>query len=450
MNAIPFARTQNQTIKVTVSLEPVHNVLMTLSLLTSDDSEAEVEPWITETAVCMTPEQKQLNRLVFEGLGSLLLPRTAYKDFQTYLKALAAESPTAIRNRFFEILLPSASMTEMLKEVQGYMAQLRKLYPQLVLDQDIHLEIHRLLNDPAALHYQLTTHLETLWETLLRQDWPKRMAQCQNMVTFLNEHDWTAETASETIRAFIRRDLPDALSIQLAGVKQIIFVPSPYIRLHASRFGSNSTIWVFVLANYWSLPLRAEPIQRSEVLGPLRALADDTRLHLLEALAAHEKLRAQDLINHLDLSQPTVSRHLKQLRSARLIIEERGPEAMKHYRLDLDRFRDVYYRLTQLLSAENARLIISDVRPKLPVALRRFLDRDGRITTWPAKWKSQQVVMDYIIEKFSIDQDYSEAEVNHLLNQWQIDSDAVTLRRALCDAGLLKRTNDGRCYWRAT
>ncbi len=83
-----------------------------------------------------------------------------------------------------------------------------------------------------------------------------------------------------------------------------------------------------------------------------------------------------------------------------------------------------------LLSAENAGLIISDVRPKLPAALGRFLDRDGRITPWPAKWKSQQVVRDYIIEKFAIDQDYREAEVNHLLNQWQTGSDAVTLRRA--------------------
>ncbi len=67
-------------------------------------------------------------------------------------------------------------------------------------------------------------------------------------------------------------------------------VPTPYIRLHVARYADPSTLWLFVLADFAALPLRAEPIQHSEALGPLRALADGTRLQILELLAAIDRI----------------------------------------------------------------------------------------------------------------------------------------------------------------
>ena len=242
---------------------------------------------------------------------------------------------------------------------------------------------------------------------------------------------------------------PDALSAQLGGVERVVFVPLPHVHLHAERFGSATTIWVFALANFWTLPLRTEPIQRTEVLAPLSALADETRLHILELLASHQELFAQELITKLEVSQPTVSRHLKQLRSANLITEQRGNDANKSYQLNATAIETLFHTLTQLLSTENAQLVAADARLTQPTALRRFLDRDARITTWPSKQKDQQALLDYLIAKFSPAQAYTEAQVNALLTTWHTYGNPAYLRRSLVDAGLLQRTPDGARYWRA-
>jgi len=269
-------------------------------------------------------------------------------------------------------------------------------YPQNRLDEPLLAEVHQLLNAPAAMHHLITTHLRSLWESHLAAEWERSSRNLQSMSYLLNKCTWPTTSVPDAIRAFLRRPLPDAISAQLGGVNEVIFVPSPHVRLHAERFGSKTTLWLFALANFWTLPLRTEPIQRSEVLGPLSALADDTRLHILALLASHQELFAQELITQLDVSQPTVSRHLKQLRNAKLINEQRGNDANKSYQLNPEAIDTVFHTLSQLLSTENAQLVAADARLTQPATLRRFLDRDARVTTWPSKQKDQQAVLDYL------------------------------------------------------
>jgi hypothetical protein len=267
--------------------------------------------------------------------------------------------------------------------------------------------------------------------------------------TFLEQRTLPSGTAADTIRAFINRELPDSISAQLDGVRQVIFVLSPHIRLHAARFGSDTTIWVFVLGHFNALPLRAAPIKRGELLRPLTALADDTRLHILELLAHHEDLPTQEIIAQLDQSQPNVSRHLKQLIAAGFVAELRGDGAHKRYQLNPKQVESTFWTLRQLLSPENTRTAEADVRASLPEPLRRFLDAGGRVTMWPAKRQSQDLLLGYLASKFEHGREYTEREVNALLNQWHSYQDPATLRRALYDARLLDRTPDGARYWRA-
>lgn len=440
----PFTQLQPAPVTTSVAVEPVYNALFSLVLLTVDPATVKVEPWITETAARLTPQQRHDNRLVFAGLGPALLLDPMPATFPDYLTALDAQSPTVLRDRFLERLALPLSLNQ-----QNFVQQMTAAYPLNRLDETILVEVYGLLQRPVALHQFITTHLRTLWTEHLAAEWERALRNLQSMHYLLNKCTWPTTSAQDAIRAFLRRPLPDAISAQLGGVEQVIFVPSPHVHLHAARFGSPNTIWIFALANFWTLPLRTEPIQRSEVLGPLSALADDTRLHILELLASHHELFAQELITKLDVSQPTVSRHLKQLRSANLITEQRGNDANKSYQLNPETIERLFHTLTQLLSTENAELIQRDARLTQPVALRRFLDRDARVTTWPSKQKDQQAVLDYLIAKFALGQDYTEAQVNALLNQWHTYGNPAYLRRSLVDAGLLQRTPDGARYWRA-
>jgi ArsR family transcriptional regulator len=81
-----------------------------------------------------------------------------------------------------------------------------------------------------------------------------------------------------------------------------------------------------------------------EIAATFKALADPTRVAIVNQLACCEECCVCDLTAAFDLSQPTISHHLKILRDAGLVqSESRGTWA--YYRLvpeALDRLRDVF------------------------------------------------------------------------------------------------------------
>ncbi|CAN5464937.1 metalloregulator ArsR/SmtB family transcription factor [soil metagenome] len=75
-------------------------------------------------------------------------------------------------------------------------------------------------------------------------------------------------------------------------------------------------------------PLLREPLTpeaASELTVKLKALADPVRLRLFSAIASHAGAQACvcDITTGIDVSQPTVSHHLKVLRDAGLLTSER-------------------------------------------------------------------------------------------------------------------------------
>jgi ArsR family transcriptional regulator len=75
-------------------------------------------------------------------------------------------------------------------------------------------------------------------------------------------------------------------------------------------------------------PLAREPLSMAaaaELAGKLKALSDPVRLRLLSVVASHTGGEACvcDLSAGIDLTQPTISHHLKVLRRAGLLESER-------------------------------------------------------------------------------------------------------------------------------
>jgi ArsR family transcriptional regulator len=70
------------------------------------------------------------------------------------------------------------------------------------------------------------------------------------------------------------------------------------------------------------------------VTDAFRALADPTRVRLLSMIAAGDgETCVQELVDALDLSQPTISHHLKVLREAGLVTSDRRASNV-YYRVD--------------------------------------------------------------------------------------------------------------------
>jgi ArsR family transcriptional regulator len=103
--------------------------------------------------------------------------------------------------------------------------------------------------------------------------------------------------------------------------------------------------------------LIAEPMSAGEATGlsiKLRALADPVRLQLFSAIASHAGGEACvcDISGGVDVSQPTVSHHLKVLRDAGLLTSQRRASWV-YYAVVQDSL-DSLAALVQMTSSVNA------------------------------------------------------------------------------------------------
>ncbi|WP_214414981.1 ArsR/SmtB family transcription factor [Sphaerisporangium fuscum] len=91
---------------------------------------------------------------------------------------------------------------------------------------------------------------------------------------------------------------------------------------------SKQELPVLDLAGACCTPMAREPLgetDAAELARMFKALSDPVRLRLLSLIASHEGGEACvcDLIGPFDVSQPTISHHLKVLREAGLVGSER-------------------------------------------------------------------------------------------------------------------------------
>ncbi len=197
--------------------------------------------------------------------------------------------------------------------------------------------------------------------------------------------------------------------------------------------------------NFQTVVQRTSPVGRRELLARLTALADDTRLQILQLFMEQSELSAQEIMTTLGLSQSSASRQLNQLRSAGFLRERHSQGALKLYRVEAHHIEDTFQVLERLLTEEPPPEPVET--PETVPELRYLLDAAGRITRWPSKQRERTAVFNYLLSHFETARRYTEREVNELLSQWHTFGDPVTLRRELVDAHLLLRERNGSSYW---
>ena len=471
MAGAPFVIAPRTQVSAEAALAPAHNILTSMAALNVVDRLDDADPWLAATAAALDLIRRRNNRLLFEVLGDALVPEKEADDLEMYLTRLQQTRPERLRDRVLERLRPapgspaaeSASAEALLDDFDTFQDRLGQTYPDVEFDRQLLRQAHRLLNDPLRLRDTAVGHLRSLWDAYFSAEWQRSVMVLRHMVDLLDQRGFAVSTPAETIREFTSREVPPATAAQLEGIRKIVFVLSPHVGSIASRFGSEDTIWVFVRAldavegknarqiAISRLPIRQAPIKAVELVNPFAALADETRLQILQLLAEGEML-AQDIIARMDLSQSSISRHLKMLVSTGLVLERRAEGANKRYRLDPTRVEWIWTALRRLLAGQPA--AEATVRDEQALELRRFLDAEGRVVIWPARQRDRDLVLDYLASHFARGatptergREYEEREINHILSRWDRSLDPATLRRILFETRRLARTTDGRSYW---
>ena len=80
--------------------------------------------------------------------------------------------------------------------------------------------------------------------------------------------------------------------------------------------------------------------------------------------------------------------------------------------------------------------------------MKQFIDEFDMIVSWPKKPVDKKKVISWLSEKFKSNREYSEKEINQIIEKHHSFNDTPLLRRELVSNKLLSRKDDGSIYWK--
>jgi hypothetical protein len=186
----------------------------------------------------------------------------------------------------------------------------------------------------------------------------------------------------------------------------------------------------------------AKLVQLSESLTMMKALADPSRLILLNALLDSPHY-VEELAEQVQLAESTVSFHLKKLEAANLVARVKD----QYYAMYSANRKALGLTLQELVAVSDIQKHQQEERLRRYRAkvLRAFF-QDGRLQHLPVQKKKRRIVLEYIAAGFRAGRTYTEHEVNAIITKTY--ADYCTIRRELIGARFLAR--DHHVYWVVT
>ncbi len=176
----------------------------------------------------------------------------------------------------------------------------------------------------------------------------------------------------------------------------------------------------------------------TDMLNFVKALANTDRLRII-GLLAQRSASLSEISQALGFHPSDTRHHLDQLLQSGMIHLTEGV-----YELDSEALETLSFR--QFEGKRRTYTPEVDLKKDKRQVLVAYLKPDGTIKQIPTQPAKRQIILDYLVNAFSVGAHYSEKEVNLILVHFHPDT--ADLRRALVDAGRLDRERDGSSYWR--
>lgn len=338
--------------------------LDSMEMLAMSESYQGMSPWLTKTYASLSEERRKIHKNVMKGVMGWIKQQRAndeqYDTFEDLIDAIANSQPDQIRD---------LSMAWMATKdfFPGHEAVLADKFVFLRFVERAFVEkghddydlgewadYHHLLEQPEELQALLVEHITTLWQQHVKAEIERTKPMLMQSISAFQQMDYSNMSSHEVVEAVTGRNFRDYPNMDkhIRAANKLTFIPSPHLGPYVGLLPIDETgecIVHFGARLPKNAPIRSAELSRSELMMRLNALADDTRLQILELLHEHGELCAQDFINHLELSQSSASRHLRQLTAAGYLVERRR-EVAKCYSLNHDRFEDTIQALRSFIS----------------------------------------------------------------------------------------------------
>ena len=77
-----------------------------------------------------------------------------------------------------------------------------------------------------------------------------------------------------------------------------------------------------------------------------------------------------------------------------------------------------------------------------------MINEHDQITRWTKKASDKELVITFLGTKFENNHNYSEKEINRMIENYHLFEDTTLLRRELISRKILSRHDDGTKYWK--
>jgi hypothetical protein len=179
-------------------------------------------------------------------------------------------------------------------------------------------------------------------------------------------------------------------------------------------------------------------MDEKEMVDFVKALADADRLRIV-GLLIHAPARLSEITEATGFHPADAQHHLDRLMHSGVIRLKAG-----YYELDIEALEERTRQ--QFKGSRPAYAPEPELGEKASRILAAHLNPDGTLKTIPLQPAKRRVILDYLIEAFTVGANYTEKEVNLILAHFHPDT--ASLRRYLVDAAMLERERDGSRYWR--
>ena len=350
--AIELEKTQVET--SLVMLEPALNAFGSMLLVSKAADDPGIHEWVTKTRALMSAEEQFRHKLVTIGFHYSILPRVAGQTFEAYLANLDSTPPSVFREKlleaYSEICLTKEAQEEMGKPVDwdeilssasSYVEFLKLRFGPDHVDDEVEKRAYEYVIDPAALKQLITGHIRWFWKNHLQAEWARVRPMLEESAKAFNQLDFSHMSRPEIIQVVTGKDFEEKWESKwgndLLQTRELVFIPNAHIGPYMRADKIRDSYYIYFGAH---LPegsdVRVPELDRAEIVSRISALADDTRLQILQMIAENGEMRSQEIMEAINLSQPSVSRYLSQLTSAGYL-QERRANGAKAYILNRDR-----------------------------------------------------------------------------------------------------------------
>ncbi len=178
--------------------------------------------------------------------------------------------------------------------------------------------------------------------------------------------------------------------------------------------------------------------EQPEMLSFVKAMASADRLRIIGVLVRGRATQTE-IAEQLHLPVRDVFNHLSFLAHIGVVHETEGV-------YDLDEKTIESLARGQLEGKRETYIPPENKQEDARKVLKNYLNADGSLKQIPPRGNKLLIILNFIVDAFAFDTDYTEKEVNTILRRFHLDTAA--LRRYLVDNGLMARESNGTRYWR--